>query len=212
MVAIDYEKKKNKIKHKRSRQCISKTDLESDKNLDRRNFWYSYWVKYGKYSVYYKCQWISIRDHRICDAIHKIVYPQPPILMVFQLILKDRIWSLHFSLLFNFALCTSIVGNLFDHLQQWIYYFVNSITNSMISNGYSLTFLPTNTFLVKIGIKNSDLCNFCKNASNSILHYIWLCPVVKLIWNRIKTWIEEIFDIPIELNMANIVFITKNKT
>jgi hypothetical protein len=68
--------------------------------------------------------------------------------------------------------------------------------------------LPTNTFLVKIGIKNSDLCNFCKNASNSILHYIWLCPVVKLIWNRIKTWIEENFDIPIELNMANIVFIT----
>jgi hypothetical protein len=68
--------------------------------------------------------------------------------------------------------------------------------------------LPTNTFLVKIGIKNSDLCNFCKNASDSILHYIWLCPVVKLFWNRIKTWLEEIFDIPIELNMANIVFIT----
>ena len=48
--------------------------------------------------------------------------------------------------------------------------------------------LPTNTFLVKIGIKNSDLCNFCKNASDSILHYIWLCPVVKLFWNRIKAW------------------------
>ena len=68
--------------------------------------------------------------------------------------------------------------------------------------------LPTNTFLVKIGIKNSDICNFCKNASDSILHYIWLCPVVKLFWNRIKTWLEEFFDIPIEWNMANIVFIT----
>ena len=68
--------------------------------------------------------------------------------------------------------------------------------------------LPTNTFLVKIGIKNSDLCNFCKNDTDSILHYIWLCPVVKLFWNRVKTWLEEIFDIPIELKMANIVFIT----
>jgi hypothetical protein len=68
--------------------------------------------------------------------------------------------------------------------------------------------LSTNTFLVKIGIKNSDLCNFCKNDTDSILHYIWLCPVVKLFWNRVKTWLEEIFDIPIELNMANIVFIT----
>ena len=65
--------------------------------------------------------------------------------------------------------------------------------------------LPTNTFLVKIGIKNSVLCNLCRNASDSILHYIWLCPVVKLFWNRIKTWLEEFFDIPIELNMANIV-------
>jgi hypothetical protein len=41
-----------------------------------------------------------------------------------------------------------------------------------------------------------------------MLHYIWLCPVVKLFWNRVKTWLEEIFDIPIELKMANIVFIT----
>ena len=68
--------------------------------------------------------------------------------------------------------------------------------------------LPTNTFLVKIGIKNSDLCKFCKNASDSILHYIWLCPGVKLFLNRIKTWLEENFDIPIELNMTNIVFNT----
>jgi hypothetical protein len=43
----------------------------------------------------------------------------------------------------------------------------------------------------------------------SILHYIWLCPVVKLFWNQVKTWLEEIFDISFELNMANIVFITR---
>jgi hypothetical protein len=53
--------------------------------------------------------------------------------------------------------------------------------------------LPTNTFLVKIGIKNSDLCNICINDTDSILHYIWLCPVVKLFWNRLKTWLEETF-------------------
>ena len=58
------------------------------------------------------------------------------------------------SLLFNFALSTSIVGKLFDHLQQWIYYFVNSITNSMISNGYSLTFVINTIFAIfnSIGI------------------------------------------------------------
>ena len=33
-------------------------------------------------------------------------------------------------------------------------------------------------------------------------------PCSKIVWNRIKTWLEEICDIPIELNMANKVFIT----
>jgi hypothetical protein len=50
--------------------------------------------------------------------------------------------------------------------------------------------------------------NLSLKIADSILHYIWLCPVVKLFWNRVKTWLEEIFDIPIELDMANIVFIT----
>ena len=59
----------------------------------------------------------------------------------FNLSLKIEFHLSIFSLLFNFALSTSIVGKLFDHLQQWIKYFVNSITNSMISNGYSLTFV-----------------------------------------------------------------------
>jgi hypothetical protein len=49
-----------------------------------------------------------------------------------------------------------------------------------------------------------SLLNFCKTDTDSILHYIWLCPVIKLFWNRVKLWLEEIFDIPIELNMANI--------
>jgi hypothetical protein len=76
--------------------------------------------------------------------------------------------------------------------------FIESTSKS--SSGLSLLYISFDK------LKNSDLCNFCKNAS--ILHYIWLYPVVKLFWNRIKTWLEEIFDIPIELNMANIVLIT----
>jgi hypothetical protein len=39
--------------------------------------------------------------------------------------------------------------------------------------------IPTNTFLVEIGIKDSDLCNFCKIATDSIMHYIWQCPKVQ---------------------------------
>ena len=44
--------------------------------------------------------------------------------------------------------------------------------------------LPTNTFLVKIGIKDSDLCRFCKIVTDSIMHYIWQCPKVKNSGNK----------------------------
>ena len=61
---------------------------------------------------------------------------------------------------------------------------------NVVSNIYKITYdhklqnfqykllhriLPTNTFLVKIGIKDSDLCihSFCKIATDSIMHCIW---------------------------------------
>ena len=46
--------------------------------------------------------------------------------------------------------------------------------------------LPTNTFLVKIGIKDSDLCSFCKIATDSIMHYIWQCPKVQEFWQQVE--------------------------
>jgi hypothetical protein len=78
--------------------------------------------------------------------------------------------------------------------------FIESTSKS--SSGLSLLYISfvlklLEFRIVNIEIKNSDLCNFCKNTSDSILHYIWLCPVVKLFWNRIKTWLEEISDISI---------------
>ena len=59
--------------------------------------------------------------------------------------------------------------------------------------------LPTNKFLVKIGIKESDQCNFCNNAT--ILHYIWLGPIIKVFWQQEIVLLEETFEISIELNI-----------
>ena len=68
--------------------------------------------------------------------------------------------------------------------------------------------LPTNTFLVKIGIKDSDLCSFCKIATDSIMYYIWQCPKVQEFWQQVGRWLEDIFEIPIQLNIENTVFNT----
>ena len=59
--------------------------------------------------------------------------------------------------------------------------------------------LPTNKFLVKIGIKESDQCNLCMNATDSILHYIWLCPIIKVFWQQVIILLEETFEIQMYL-------------
>ena len=68
--------------------------------------------------------------------------------------------------------------------------------------------LPTQIFS-KIGTKNVDLCSFCKCITDSILHYTWLCPIVKSFWEQVKTWLGGFFAISIEFDLANTGFIEK---
>ena len=46
----------------------------------------------------------------------------------------------------------------------------------------------------------SDQCNFCNNATDSILPYIWLCPIIKVFWQKVVVLREEALEISIELN------------
>ena len=63
-------------------------------------------------------------------------------------------------------------------------------------------------FLVKITINESDQCNFCNNAKDSILHYVWVCPIIKIFWQQVIVLLEETVDIFIELYIRNTVFNT----
>jgi len=97
-------------------------------------------------------------------------------------------------------------------------YFENVFSNiSKITYDYKLQnfqykllhrILPTNTFLVKIGIKDSDLRSFCKIATDSIMHYIWQFPKVEEFWQQVGRWSEEIFEIHLQLNIENTLFNT----
>jgi hypothetical protein len=81
-------------------------------------------------------------------------------------------FSLHLSLAFK----SSVVGKWLDHLQQWLQNFQYKLLHRIF---------PTNTFLFKIGIKDSDLCSFCKIATDFIMHYIWQCPKVQEFWQQV---------------------------
>ena len=83
----------------------------------------------------------------------------------------------------------------------------------MTTNDFNLSILlhrilPTNMFLVKIEIKESDQCKFCNDATNSILHHIWLCPIRKVFWQQVIVLLKETFEMSIELKIRNTVFNT----
>ena len=46
--------------------------------------------------------------------------------------------------------------------------------------------LATNSFLKKIGIKESDLCTFCKTEAESLIHLFWSCGVTSIFWQEFK--------------------------
>ena len=52
--------------------------------------------------------------------------------------------------------------------------------------------LPTNSYLYKIKIKNSESCTFCKTQKEDIIHLFWHCERVASLWNRIEIMIKQL--------------------
>ena len=58
------------------------------------------------------------------------------------------------------------------------------------------SFLPTNVFLTKIGIKEDQNCSFCSGSSENLAHLFWLCPKVSLFWDNLVERLEQFKLIP----------------
>ena len=50
--------------------------------------------------------------------------------------------------------------------------------------------LPTNRKLKQYGIKDSDLCDFCGQDSESILHLFCECDISTMIWQELVDWLN----------------------
>ena len=50
--------------------------------------------------------------------------------------------------------------------------------------------LPTNSFLHKIAIKDNDLCTFCKEETDTLLHLFWQCKVTTHFWGCFFQWLQ----------------------
>ena len=49
--------------------------------------------------------------------------------------------------------------------------------------------LPTNSFLFKIGLIETEKCVFCEESRETIKHLMWDCVVTKTFWDQIVTWV-----------------------
>ena len=43
-----------------------------------------------------------------------------------------------------------------------------------------------------MGIKNTDLCTFCKTEVDSVEHMLLICPFIIELWEKVNNWLEEI--------------------
>ena len=65
--------------------------------------------------------------------------------------------------------------------------------------------LVTNITLYKWKFIESDLCTFGKMEKESLSHLFWLCPIVRNLWEEVKMFIEDRFNIDIDLNVVTII-------
>ena len=49
--------------------------------------------------------------------------------------------------------------------------------------------LATNDFLKKIGIKEDNMCTFCKTEVESLVHLFWFCEATSCFWRCFKQWL-----------------------
>ena len=51
--------------------------------------------------------------------------------------------------------------------------------------------LATNDFLNKIGIRENDICTFCRTEKESLFHLFWSCSETSCFWQGFMKWLAE---------------------
>ena len=51
--------------------------------------------------------------------------------------------------------------------------------------------LSTNEFLKKNSFRQDDLCTFCKDEKESLIHLFWSCRVSRSFWQFFQDWLDK---------------------
>ena len=68
--------------------------------------------------------------------------------------------------------------------------------------------LVTNCILMKMGVVQTNLCNFCEISKDSIDHYLWKCVHVQRFWKEFESWLKDkcTHCDKLSLNLAFVLF------
>ena len=66
--------------------------------------------------------------------------------------------------------------------------------------------LATNSYLFRIGYKNSEMCTFCNFDKETIQHLFWECTYVQEFWNSTISLINNKLNVNIQLTVQDVIF------
>ena len=66
--------------------------------------------------------------------------------------------------------------------------------------------LVTKSFLYKINKADDNMCSFCNQHPETILHLFYFCETVKTFWADLKNWLEKQANITLQLTIKSILF------
>ena len=71
---------------------------------------------------------------------------------------------------------------------------------------YLIRIIPNNSFLLKCGLKPSNLCDFCCMTIDSNIHMFWDCTTIQTFWHDLKLYIETSIDYTYEkISFCNVL-------
>ena len=65
--------------------------------------------------------------------------------------------------------------------------------------------LSTNNLLMKCKLKETNLCSFCNETRETILHLLWDCYVVKNLWLEFANFLSDTCNITFNFSASNVI-------
>jgi len=67
--------------------------------------------------------------------------------------------------------------------------------------------LSTNSLLFKCKLKETQLCNFCNETKETILHLFWECNIVKSLWLEMAEILKNKCNVEIPISAQHIILL-----